>query len=301
MEHIYVGDRFLDAGKEPSQHLMPLEGYEQKPLLILEDAVKPIQEFLKNLDPKVQIALRNSRQPEDDLYVDESASIHLYTMEWRGNESSLYTELNKNLRSTDRKTLKPWFSYLKLFLTALYKLPSFKGVIWRGVRDDLRKQYVDDCIWWGVSSCTGAIEVMKNFLGPVGPRTLFNIECINGKSVKKHSFSQAENEIILMPGTYLKVLGKWSPSSDFHIIHLREETPPYQTIVPPYNISLPLESKIFSALSLYAKHSFSLNDLLSDVHRYLLLRMDTIIQAENRIERLIFSVASLGNSIDKNG
>ncbi|CAF3414477.1 unnamed protein product, partial [Rotaria sp. Silwood2] len=37
---------------------------------------------------------------------------------------SLYLLLNRSLRAAIRDDLKPWFLYLKLFLTALHKLPS---------------------------------------------------------------------------------------------------------------------------------------------------------------------------------
>jgi hypothetical protein len=81
------------------------------------------------------------------------------------------------------------------------------------------------------------MEVMQNFVGLEGCRTLFMIECIHGKSIQSHSFYKDENEILLMPGTYLRVIGKWSPANDLYIIHLQEETPPYQLVAPPFTSS----------------------------------------------------------------
>lgn len=118
-----VVDRFLDAGKEPKEPLLPIEGYEQKPLVTLEEAVVPIEKTLFNLDSKVKTAIRGSQRPLDGLSPDESAAIYLYTVEWPDPHPSFYTLLNQHLRSKKRKTLTPWFLYLKLFLTALYKLP----------------------------------------------------------------------------------------------------------------------------------------------------------------------------------
>ncbi|CAF3835480.1 unnamed protein product [Rotaria magnacalcarata] len=63
----------------------------------------------------------------------------------------------------------------------------------------------------------------------------FMIEFINGKAIKSYSFYKDENEILLMPGTYLCVIDRWSPVNDLYIIHLREETPPCKLIVPPFN------------------------------------------------------------------
>jgi hypothetical protein len=160
-------------------------------------------------------------------------------MEWPENHDSLYKLLNKKLRSEKRDGLKEWFSYLKLFLTALYKLPSIKKTIWRGVRENISDLYENgDVIWWGVSSCTETMTVMENFVGRSGVRTLLMIECINGKVIKSHSMFKDENEILLMPGTYLHVIDKWSPADDLYIIHLQEKTPPYQLIVPPFDLSL---------------------------------------------------------------
>ncbi|CAF0728027.1 unnamed protein product [Adineta steineri] len=85
----------------------------------------------------------NSTEPEDELSQDESASIHLYTMEWKVHDNSLYAMLNRTLRLADRRKLQPWFRYLKLFLTAFFRLPPSKyGTVWRGIPEDLKKVQV---------------------------------------------------------------------------------------------------------------------------------------------------------------
>lgn len=56
-------------------------------------------------------------------------------MEW-GN-GSFYWMLNVVLRTQDRTTIKQWFAILKLFDTALKKLPNLKQNVWRGVRSAL--------------------------------------------------------------------------------------------------------------------------------------------------------------------
>ena len=226
--------RFLDAGDEPNQVLLPIRGYAKEPLLPLVEAVELINDQLDDLDMMVDTAIRNSKKPADGLNTNESAAIHLYTMQWEEPNVSLYTKLNNILRSERREPLKPWFRYLKLVLTALYKLPSLKSVVWRGVRGNLSDQYDEDHIWWGFSSCTESVEVMEQFLGKTGVRTLFNIECTNGKAIKSHSFYKKESEILLLPGTYFCVVGKWSPAKDLHIIHLRETPAPRLYLEPPF-------------------------------------------------------------------
>ena len=222
-----VPDRFLDAGEEPHQALLPIEGYEKAPLVSLQEAIQPIKSLLYNADSMVEIARRNSRKPADGLTPDESAAIHLYTMQWPKPHRSLFTLLNEKLRFQDRNTLILWFLFLKLFFTALYKLPSFKGTIWRGVRGNLSDQYDEDQIWWGASSCTETMQTMQTFVGVDGARTIFNIECISGKAIRPHSYFKTENEILLMPGSYFQVVSKWKPAKGFYMIHLREKTPPY--------------------------------------------------------------------------
>ena len=229
-----VTSRFLDATEEPNQRLLPIRGYEKQPLLSLEDAVQPLNEELDDLDTMVDTALDNSKKPADGLSVNESAAIHLYTMQWEEPNVSLYTKLNSILRSERREPLKIWFCYLKLVLTALFKLPSVRSVVWRGVRGNVSDQYAEDHVWWGFSSCTETVEIMEQFVGKSGVRTLFNIECLNGKAIRKHSFYKKESEILLVPGTYLRVVGKWSPSKDLYIIHLREALAPRVYLEPPF-------------------------------------------------------------------
>ncbi|CAF1511342.1 unnamed protein product, partial [Adineta steineri] len=148
------------------------------------------------------------------------------------------------LRSARRNDLKPWFSYLKLFLTALHKLPSIKSTIWRGVRGDASKDYDEDVIWWGLSSCTETMKVMEDFIGTSDVRTLFLIESTDGKAIINHSHFEEENEIVLMPGTYFRIVDKWSPAQDLYIVHLRQSTPPWKIVASPIQSSLLNDEKI---------------------------------------------------------
>ncbi|CAM4765092.1 unnamed protein product [Rotaria magnacalcarata] len=233
--------RFLDVGEEPNQVLLPIRGYENQPLLSLRQSVEKVQELLLELDLMVDTALQNSEKPADNFTVEESAAIHLYTMQWEEPNVSLYEKLNSTLRSERREPLRPWFPYLKLLLTALFKLSSQKTTVWRGVRGNLSDQYDEDHVWWGFSSCTEHMEVMERFIGQSGVRTLFNIECINGKAIRPHSFFKKESEILLLPGSYFRVVGKWSPAKDLYMIHLRETAPPRTYLEPPFKSSSAVE------------------------------------------------------------
>jgi hypothetical protein len=113
-----------NIGNEPTQMLKPISGYEREALLTIEEACKPLEDILDHeLKQNISIAKMNSTEPKNGLTPDESAAIHLYTMEWDERENSLYMVLNQTLRLADRGKLRPWFKYLKLFLTGFFKLP----------------------------------------------------------------------------------------------------------------------------------------------------------------------------------
>ncbi|CAF3043452.1 unnamed protein product [Rotaria sp. Silwood2] len=233
--------RFTDLYNEPVDHLLsPIRGYQDKPLVSLTQAIEPVSGFFNEIEDDIFVALHNCQNPADELNQQESASIHLYTMQLSGGPS-LYHLLNQSLCAENRDELQPWFLFLKLFLTALHKLPSQSGIVWRGIRDvDLSSKYKKGMkfAWWGVSSCTVDIEVLESdqFLSKYGKRTLFSIECIHGKSVAKHSyFKNTEKEIILMPGSYFEVMGQLNPAPELHIIQLKEIAPPIALVKPPFS------------------------------------------------------------------
>jgi hypothetical protein len=120
-----INRRFIESVRnEPTKMLLPISGYENVTVKSLDDACESIKHlFDQKLKQYITIAKMNSTNPENALSPDESASIHLYTLEWDVHENSLYMMLNQTLRLADRTKLQPWFKYLKLFLTAFFKLP----------------------------------------------------------------------------------------------------------------------------------------------------------------------------------
>ncbi|CAF1170892.1 unnamed protein product, partial [Didymodactylos carnosus] len=158
---LYPRVRYVDIGDEPMIDLEPIEGYANLPLMSLEMAVESISSMIDIL-PSVRIAKQTCQHIGGDLTLDESAAIRLYTM-----NGSLFTRLNDVLRSKVRaELLSPWLPYLKLLLTALYKLPAVKKTVWRGTSLDLSTKYKpgDTCAWRGFSSCTESVAVADFFL-----------------------------------------------------------------------------------------------------------------------------------------
>jgi hypothetical protein len=197
--------RFVDHEFDNKQ-LPPISGYWSENLVPLEQALEPIVPRIEQLDRSIKTAKKHCHFPsEHGLTHDESAAVYLYTME--GGDNSFYRVLNRALRSEDRSALKPWFSYLKLLDTALSKLPTVRGSIWRGVRSDIGKDFKknQELTWWTVTSCSWSVDVIKDFLASETTSTLFMIEVENGKHISGYTNYPNEDEVLLSPGIQLRV------------------------------------------------------------------------------------------------
>ncbi|CAF4261800.1 unnamed protein product, partial [Adineta steineri] len=78
-------------------------------------------------------------------------------------------------------------------------------------------------IWWGFSSCSTdrTIGEKREFMGENGRQILFVIDCINGVDISKHSYFRKENEVLLLPGTTVKVI-RHKKKQEQRIIYLKE-------------------------------------------------------------------------------
>lgn len=256
--------RFKDLASEPLRMLPPIQGFENMPVVPLEEAVFPLISLVPQIKRMVYIVKERCEDPQDGLTVDQSAAIMLYTMEWVPKQKSFYFILNNTLRAENRQRLKPWFRYLKLVLTSLSKLPSARRCIYRGVRADLHNMYPKGkvFVWWGFSSCTSTIEVLQSedFLGKKGNRTMFTIECDTGKDIRNHSVFQTENEILLPAARQFKVVSCFDSGNNLHIIQLKEIQPIFTLLEPlsecqdldiaPTNISFPPNADILKPTKL---------------------------------------------------
>jgi hypothetical protein len=252
-EHIF---RFSDVTAEPLRVLAPIQGYEQKPLVSLEEAVNPLISLIPDVEQMVWTVKKNHFKGEHGLTDDESASILLYTMEWTPKNKSFYAILNNTLRAVDRQLLRPWFLYLRLIMTSLTKLPSTVNylTVYCGCRLDLSAQYARGSIrtWWGFTSCTTSIAVLseERCLGESGTRTVFAIQCYSAKSIKQYSLYPEEEEVLLPPGCQFQVIDCLNQGDGLHIIQLKEIQPPFPLINPvqqPSNVTLQSKQQSFSS------------------------------------------------------
>ncbi|CAF1662785.1 unnamed protein product [Rotaria magnacalcarata] len=134
IEELNDAQRFSDIPEEPCQMLMPIKGYEEKPLVTLEEAVEPIVAYVPDVQRKIYIAkMKCAELSPGNLSIDEAASINLYSMECKLQDECLYYVLNQTLRNESQQILKPWFLFLKLILSSLAKLPSISWTVYCGV------------------------------------------------------------------------------------------------------------------------------------------------------------------------
>ena len=239
-----MGSTTMDLNNNATPEPTPVVGYADEPMLPLSKACAPLVDTIHHLSFYVQMALNETPdEPPDGLTIDESAAIRLYTIEWKEPHRSLYSMLNCTLMKRDRVLLRPYFKYLKLFLTALVKLPCVPpSTIWRGVTKNLSAQFPlgTSVTWWAFSSCTTALPVLENnmYLGNTGDRTLFSVEAINGRTIRAHSHFVKEDEILMLPGTHMIVQSQFSPATDLHVIHLKQTVPEKILLEPPFEGNL---------------------------------------------------------------
>jgi hypothetical protein len=181
--------------------------YKDHPYLSLETALAPVASDSNQLEHFIKLAKSSCRSvPTYKLTKDESAAIYLYTHDW-GNQS-LHHILNRALNLEIYSLIRPWFGFLKLFMTALEKLPNNNTVIWRGVNIDIVKilRENDEITWWNFSSCSLSCTFIRQLLDENS--VLCSIEAVNAKIVRDFVYDTTQNEVVLLPNTRLRVKSK---------------------------------------------------------------------------------------------
>lgn len=219
MDHVKQNPRMARycETKVQKQNLTPIFGYQKLPLVSLIEAVRPLIKPTNGWNKYIGEAYTDCHFPsEHNLTREESAAIYLYTM-----QTSFYGELNKTLRQKNRKEIEPWFPFLKLFNSALDKLPDYRGVLWRGVNINLSKEFKGDKVytWWPFTSCSEVPEVVKSFMDAM-ESTLFTIDSKNGKVISLYSYFPNEKEVLLRMGTTFNAVDDPTTFSELNLIHL---------------------------------------------------------------------------------
>jgi hypothetical protein len=203
-------DRFSKVYIPGINPLTLISGYQNEPLVSLEEALKPFDGKIDQLSKYIKEAKTEcNRSSKHHLTHDESAAIYIYTMKWK--PRCLYDHLQAAWNSEDRSQLKPWFKYLKLFKSALDKLPDVKTEIWQGkAYDEDTKEKLSSKkkvpLYSSMGFCSTSDNEIKDYLyNNVDTKMiLIGYESVNGKSVSGYTAGSL-NEVILWPGTKLGV------------------------------------------------------------------------------------------------
>jgi hypothetical protein len=217
MEHNHFVNNTLSELQEANRN--PIYGYQHLPGLTLEEATKEIIPLVPGVADYVSTAKKKCNRRSTLLTTNESAAIYFYSM-----QTPFFSSLNNTLRAENRHALKPWFAFLNLFITALKKLPSTRDTVWRGINDDVSSMFVDNDVqtWWSVNSCSMALNVVEFYLGEKG--TVLAIDAIDAKDISAFSAMPDEKELVLIPGTCVRVKCPSLNFKDhFFLIHLKEE------------------------------------------------------------------------------
>jgi len=158
----------------------------------------------------------------EEMTHDEAGAVMLYTQ-----ETCLYRRLNAALRNFDKLNLEPFLPFMKLLLSALYKLPLTHVRTYRGVKCELYEAYnlLTGHVWsWRAFSSTTRNKEMlltsNMFLGAKGKRTLFCIKAA-GVDIAPFSAMKKEAEILLLPGLPLVNQAGENPEKDLWTFEIK--------------------------------------------------------------------------------
>jgi hypothetical protein len=180
----------------------------------------------------IKTALKKGRKVKEfpHMSVNKKAAVSLYTMDFPAREESPYFLMNKALQSKRRESVKPWRRYLWLLLHALRDIPpSDVKSVSRGFKKPASELGVqttkgEEIIWHAVTSTTIEIEVMQEFLGQSGDRTLFQIQLLPGfaRDVRAFSLFPSEKEVIVPPNMEFTVESLWPTGNGLTMVQLQQ-------------------------------------------------------------------------------
>jgi hypothetical protein len=203
---------FTNIGISTSNPMKLIEGYEDEPLVSLEEALKPFDDKIDQLSYYIKEAKIKCHYPsEHSLTRDESAAIYIYTMKWGHGYESLYDHLQAAWKSKDRSELKPWFKYLRLFKSAFDKLPDTKTEIWQGKLFDetLKEQLISNSLslYSSMGLCSLSEKEVKEYLEKHGANQMLLVayKNVDGKSMAIYAAGNNSNQVLVFPGMKLGV------------------------------------------------------------------------------------------------
>eukprot|EP00750_Incisomonas_marina_P008288 INCI15419.3.p1 GENE.INCI15419.3~~INCI15419.3.p1 ORF type:complete len:973 (-),score=147.77 INCI15419.3:199-2901(-) len=170
---------------------------------------------LPALVDKIEAVLRNeprfsSRQARSRLDQNSQLAILSFTYDnGVDRDSNIYYLLNRAVRRRvqDPAAFQRWRGFLFYLMRGLEKLPTHKGLVFRGGNEGLgqstvRREYKAGRIvqWSAFSSATTCAETAKEFIEPaIG--VLFKLSVVGGRHIGQLSYIPKEDEVLLSPNT----------------------------------------------------------------------------------------------------
>jgi hypothetical protein len=80
-----------------------------------------------------------------------------------------------------------------------------------------------DVTWWGFSSCTTSLNQVMSFVGNKGERVMIHLESFSFRDIQPYSAIPTEAEVLLMPGTVIKIMGVMKSPDGLCMIQAEEQ------------------------------------------------------------------------------
>ncbi|CAF1275053.1 unnamed protein product [Rotaria sp. Silwood1] len=184
-----------------------IDGYLNEPIVSLEEALEPVGRTIIDLPTYIEEAKTKCHYPsEHGLSRDESAAIYIYTMALK--KKTFFDHFQEAWNSRSRSTMKPWVKYIRLFRSALDKLPRAKNEVWQGMANDVMLEKIltskSPFLYSCLSSCSPWNSEVVDYLQKNVSKNLMIVgyKSVNGRSVTGYTADQMD-EVIIWPGVKL--------------------------------------------------------------------------------------------------
>ena len=195
------------AGISTSDPQKLIAGYEDEPVVSLEESLKPLDGKINQLSNQINEAKSQCYYPsEHNLTRDESAALYLYSR--KGDSNSVHSQIQRAWQSGDRTQMQPWLKFLKLVKSASDKLPGTKTAAWQGMPYDegwSRKLQSDSSTFYtGMGLYPVSSSAVKDGLHvkPGSKTILLGCESVHAKDVTAYTAS-GEKQVLVWPGVRL--------------------------------------------------------------------------------------------------
>ena len=154
-----------------------------------------------------------------------TAALYVYTYELSYAEDGfdqIYAAMNEAIRLHDPPAIDFWRPLIWQIDVALEALPSYKGVLYRGINCQLHQhmyQIGDIVMWSAFSSASVNRLIAEEFASGDDPVTLFFLQSLTAKSIQGISRFPEEGEVLFPRNTCFKIMQALSADSDIGLYY----------------------------------------------------------------------------------